>query len=84
VPVFREVHDASVLQVWYLSTNPHFILFHVEFEDGLSISVLKPKVASEKKSTTGNRNAFTEKSQKPSPYATIILTPAKVLRKAGY
>jgi hypothetical protein len=32
-----------MLQFWYHAKDIHFILLHVEFEDGLSISVLKNK-----------------------------------------
>jgi hypothetical protein len=37
----RVAHSTYTLQVWYLSIDRHFFLIHVEFEDGLSISVLK-------------------------------------------
>jgi hypothetical protein len=39
--VLREAHSKGAFQVWYHSIDIHSILFHVEFEDGLSISVLK-------------------------------------------
>jgi hypothetical protein len=39
----------------------HFILLHVEFEDGLYISVLKDKVIC-RKFSTGNRKSFCKKS----------------------
>ncbi|SAL97171.1 hypothetical protein [Absidia glauca] len=39
--VFREVGDTDIRQVWYLSIDTQFPLFHVEFEDGLSTLVLQ-------------------------------------------
>jgi hypothetical protein len=39
--VLREAHTAGILQIWYLSIDVCFILLHVEFEVGLSISILK-------------------------------------------
>jgi hypothetical protein len=38
---FREAYNTGILQFWYLSIDIHFIVFHVEFEDELSISVMK-------------------------------------------
>ncbi|SAL99446.1 hypothetical protein [Absidia glauca] len=34
---FREAYSKAIVQVWYPSIDIHFILLHVEFEDGLSI-----------------------------------------------
>jgi hypothetical protein len=39
--VFREPYSASILQFWYILIDIRFILLHVEFEEGLSISVVK-------------------------------------------
>jgi hypothetical protein len=39
--VFGEAYNINTLQVRYHSIGIHFILFHVEFKDGLSILVLK-------------------------------------------
>jgi hypothetical protein len=39
----KEVYDAGILQVWYLSIDIHSILFHVKFEDGLSIPFMKER-----------------------------------------
>jgi hypothetical protein len=39
--VFGETYNTGILQVWYFSIDTHFILFPVEFEDGLSIPVLQ-------------------------------------------
>jgi hypothetical protein len=41
--VFREAYNAFMLYGWYLSIDMHSILFHVEFKDGLSISVFKTR-----------------------------------------
>jgi hypothetical protein len=41
--VIREVYSTGILQFWYFLIDEHFILPHVEFEDGLSISVLENK-----------------------------------------
>jgi hypothetical protein len=40
---FREAYSLFILHVWYLSIDIHYIVLHVEFEDGLSIPVLKSK-----------------------------------------
>jgi hypothetical protein len=47
--VFREAYSTGILQVWYLSIDIHFILFHEEFEDGLSILVFENRAAYHKK-----------------------------------
>jgi hypothetical protein len=39
--VLKETYGTGLLQVWYLLIDRHFILLHVKFEDGSSISVLK-------------------------------------------
>jgi hypothetical protein len=39
--VLKGAYSTGILQVWYNSINIHFILHHVEFGDGLYISVLK-------------------------------------------
>jgi hypothetical protein len=36
--VFAKAYNAGILQIWCLLMYIHFILLHVEFEDGLSIS----------------------------------------------
>jgi hypothetical protein len=41
--VFREEDNTATLQILYHPEDRHFILFHVEFKDGLSILVLKNK-----------------------------------------
>jgi hypothetical protein len=38
---FREVYNIGILQLWYPSIDIHCFLFHVGFQGGLSISVLK-------------------------------------------
>jgi hypothetical protein len=38
--VSRAVYSTGILQIWYLTIDIHFILFHVEFEDRLSTTVL--------------------------------------------
>jgi hypothetical protein len=45
---FREAYWTGTLQVWYLSKDIHFFLLHVEFEDGLTISVLKNRATRHK------------------------------------
>jgi hypothetical protein len=35
----REAYNTGILQVWYFSVYIHFILLHMEFENGLSVSV---------------------------------------------
>jgi hypothetical protein len=47
--VFREAYSTGILQVWYLSIDVYFILFHMEFEDGLSILVFENRAAYHKK-----------------------------------
>jgi hypothetical protein len=42
--VFREAYSTSTFHVWYLLLDIHFILLHVEFEGGLSMSVMKNRV----------------------------------------
>jgi hypothetical protein len=39
--VFIEAYSTGILHVWYHLIDMHFIVFRVQFEDGLSISVLK-------------------------------------------
>jgi hypothetical protein len=39
----REAYNTDVLQFLYLSIDMSFILVHVNFDDGLSISVLKTR-----------------------------------------
>jgi hypothetical protein len=39
--VLKEAYNMGVLRLGYLSIDIRCFLFHVEFEDGLSISVLK-------------------------------------------
>jgi hypothetical protein len=39
--VFGAVTSTGILLFWYLSVAIHFIIIHVQFDDGLSISVLK-------------------------------------------
>lgn len=34
-----EAYNIIILQVWYLYIDIHFVLLHVEFDDGLSTSV---------------------------------------------
>jgi hypothetical protein len=46
--VFRESYNTDILQVWYHSTDIHSILSHVEFEDGLFISILKNRATRHK------------------------------------
>jgi hypothetical protein len=41
VVVLVDAYNTELLEVWYLSIDIHFILFYVEFESGLSASVLK-------------------------------------------
>jgi hypothetical protein len=40
---FRDAYNTGMLHVWYLVIDMHFILLHVKFEGGLSISILKTK-----------------------------------------
>jgi hypothetical protein len=54
----REAYSTGILYVWYHSTDIRFILLHVQFEDGLSSSVLKKGGNSTQKFTTGNRKKF--------------------------
>jgi hypothetical protein len=42
--VFRDAYSKGTTQTWYLSLDMHHILFHVKFEDGLSIPVSKNQV----------------------------------------
>jgi hypothetical protein len=42
--VFRGAYDTFSFLFLYLLIDAHFILFHVEFEDELSISVFKDRV----------------------------------------
>jgi hypothetical protein len=46
--VIKKAYNTSTLQVWYISTDVCFILFHVEFEGGLSISVLENRATCHK------------------------------------
>jgi hypothetical protein len=39
--MFREALNTCILQVWYPSIVIHCTLFHVDFENGLTISVLQ-------------------------------------------
>jgi hypothetical protein len=45
---FRQAYNTDILQVWYLSIDMPSILLHMEFEDGLSISVLKNRATCHK------------------------------------
>jgi hypothetical protein len=40
---FRENNNTVMLLFWYLALDIQSVLFHVEFEAGLSISVLKTR-----------------------------------------
>jgi hypothetical protein len=46
--VLGEAYSAGILKFWYISIDIHFILCHVEFDGGLSISVLKNKATRHK------------------------------------
>jgi hypothetical protein len=46
--VLREEYNTDILQVWYPSIDMQCILFDVEFENGLSISVLKDRATCHK------------------------------------
>jgi hypothetical protein len=48
--VLREAYNNGMLQVQYFLKNIRFILLYVEFEDGLSISVLKKRATHHKNS----------------------------------
>jgi hypothetical protein len=39
--VLKDSYGTDILQIWYHSIDIHFILLHVKFEDGSSISFLK-------------------------------------------
>jgi hypothetical protein len=41
--VFREAYSTFILHVWYHLIDMHFIIIYMEFEDELSISVLKTR-----------------------------------------
>jgi hypothetical protein len=45
-----EAYSTGIYQFWYLSKDMHSFLFHVEFEDGLSISVVKNRARCNKNS----------------------------------
>jgi hypothetical protein len=38
---FKEAYNTGTLQVWYPSIDIPFVVLHLKFEEGLSISVLK-------------------------------------------
>jgi hypothetical protein len=40
---FREAYSKDIVQVWYPSIDINFILFHVEFEDGLFILIWRER-----------------------------------------
>jgi hypothetical protein len=46
--VLKGAYSTGILQVWYHSIGVHFILLHVEFEDGLSISFLQNRATRHK------------------------------------
>jgi hypothetical protein len=46
--VFRKAFNTSILLVWYLSIDAHFIFLRVEFEDALSMPVLKNRASRRK------------------------------------
>jgi hypothetical protein len=48
--VVRKAWNTDILQFWPHSTDKHFILLHVKFEGGLSVSVLKNKATRHKNS----------------------------------
>jgi hypothetical protein len=60
--VFRRAYNTGILQVWYLSIDMHSTLSHVEFEDGLSVSVLKNRNHSPYKITAGNEKNLKKKA----------------------
>jgi hypothetical protein len=70
---FREAYNTGVLCVWYVSIGIHSILFHVEFEDGLIISVLNNRGNSSQKFTFGNRKVCKKKKTptifQPPPFS---------------
>jgi hypothetical protein len=41
--VLGEAYNTGTLQVWYLLIDMHFIMFHEDFDDGLSVPVLKKR-----------------------------------------
>lgn len=47
--VITDTCDISILQFWYHSIDMHFIMFHVDFDDGPSISDLENKATRRKK-----------------------------------
>jgi hypothetical protein len=55
--VFRGATSTFILQVWYLLIGIHFIVFHVEFDDGSSISFEK-QAASSQKICNGRSRSF--------------------------
>jgi hypothetical protein len=60
--VFTDTYDTCILQVWYISIGMHFILLHVEFEDGLSLSGLKYRATCPKNFATKNRKGSQKRS----------------------
>jgi hypothetical protein len=72
--VFREAYSTGILQFWHLSIDIRFILLHVEFEDGLSISVVKAKTT-RRKTLQLEIVKFLKKVKRPAAY--FILNPAK-------
>jgi hypothetical protein len=64
---FKEPYSIGTLQLWYPLTDMHFILPHVEFEDELSISILKNKATCYK-----NLQLEIEKSQM-RPFLSLLV-----------
>jgi hypothetical protein len=53
--VLKDAYSTGILQVLYHSIGIHFILLHVELEDGLSISVWKKRATRHKNLELGDR-----------------------------
>jgi hypothetical protein len=68
----KDEYDTCILQFWYLLIDMHFILLHVEFEDGLSVSFLKNKATCHKK-----LQLEIDKGSKKGQLGSLFLSPTR-------
>jgi hypothetical protein len=74
--MFREAYNTGRPRFWYLSTEIHFIVLHVKFEDGMSS--LENQDNSSQKLTVGNRKVSKKAKWVSSSPAHIISHPVHI------
>jgi hypothetical protein len=65
--VFREAYNTNLLQFLYRLIDIHFVLFHVRFDNGLSISISRDRETCSKNLQLGNRKVKSQMSSKAPP-----------------